>query len=68
MRGAVFLSCYLFGYGRPAMELAGRSVELGLSVETEIWECSHQLILSGVRRSLVVQCPGLGSPISEAQA
>ena len=32
----MFLSCYLFSMGRPALELAGRWVELGLSIETEI--------------------------------
>ena len=36
MGWAVFLSCSLFGMGLPALELAGRWVELGLSVETEI--------------------------------
>ena len=36
MGGVVFLSCYLFGMGRPALELAGYWVELGLSIETEI--------------------------------
>ena len=65
MGEVVFLSFYLFGMGHPALELAGRWVELGLSVEIEI---SHQLILHGTGRSLVVQCPELGSPTSEAQA
>ena len=32
----MFLSCYLFGMGCPALELAGRWVELGLSVEMEV--------------------------------
>ena len=32
----VFLSCWLFGMGCPALELADRWVELGLSVEMEI--------------------------------
>ena len=36
MDGVVFLSCWLFGMGCPALELAGSWVELGLSVETEI--------------------------------
>ena len=36
MCGVVFLSCWLFGMGCPALELAGHCVELGLSVETEI--------------------------------
>ena len=36
MGGVVFLSCSLFGMGCPALELAGRWVELGLSVEMEI--------------------------------
>ena len=34
----------------------------------DVWESSHRLILCGVGRSLVVQCPELGSPTSEAQA
>ena len=36
MGGVVFLSCHLFGMGCQALELAGRWVELGLSVEMEI--------------------------------
>ena len=36
MGEVVFLSCLLFGMGCPALELAGCSVELGLSVEMEI--------------------------------
>ena len=36
MGGVVFLSCWLFGTGHPALELAGRWVDLGLCVETEI--------------------------------
>ena len=68
MGGVVFLSCYLFGMGCPALEVAGCWVELGLSVETEISESSRQLILCGAGRSLVVQCPELGSPTSEVQA
>ena len=36
MGEVVFLPCWLFGIGHPALELAGRWVELGLSVETEI--------------------------------
>ena len=32
----LFLSCWLFGMGHPALELAGHWMELGLSVETEI--------------------------------
>ena len=36
MGAVVFLSCSLIGMGHPALELAGRWVELGLSVETEI--------------------------------
>ena len=51
--------------GCPALELAGRWVELGLIVETE---SSRQLILCGAGTSLVVQCPEVGSSTSEAQA
>ena len=36
MGGVVFLYCWLFGMGCPALELAGRWVELCLSVDTEI--------------------------------
>ena len=36
MGGVVFLSYELFGMGRPAPELAGRWVELSLSLATEI--------------------------------
>ena len=36
MGEVVFLSCYLFGMGCPALELVGRWVELGLSVEMEL--------------------------------
>ena len=36
MSGVIFLSCYLFGMGRPALELAGCWVELGFGTETEI--------------------------------
>ena len=36
MGGVVFLFFELFGMGCPALELAGRWVELGLSVEMEI--------------------------------
>ena len=36
MGGVVFLSCWLFGIGCPALELAGCWVELGLSVEMDI--------------------------------
>ena len=36
MGGFVFLSCQLFGIGYTALELAGRWVELGFSIETEI--------------------------------
>ena len=32
----MFLSCWLFDMGFPALELAGRWVELGLSIEMEI--------------------------------
>ena len=34
----------------------------------DLWESCCQLILCGARRSLVVQCPELGFPTSEAQA
>ena len=34
----------------------------------DLWESSCQMILHGPWRSLVVQCPELGSPTSEAQA
>ena len=54
--------------GRPALELAGCWVELGLSVEMEISGRALALILHGARRSLVAQCPELGSPTSEAEA
>ena len=36
--------------------------------DRDLWESSHWLILRGTRRSLVVQCPELSSPTSEAQA
>ena len=36
MGGVVFLSCQLFGMGRTALDLAGRRVEVGLSIEMEI--------------------------------
>ena len=36
MGSVVFLSCWLFGIGFPALEPAGRLVELGLGVEMEI--------------------------------
>ena len=36
MGGVVFLSYYLFGMGPPALDLAGRWVELGLSIEMVI--------------------------------
>ena len=36
MGGVVFLSCYLFVIGFPALYLAGHWVELGLNVEMEI--------------------------------
>ena len=36
--------------------------------DVDLWESSCWLILRGARRSLVVQCPELGSPTSEAQA
>ena len=36
MDGVVFLSCYLFAMRCSALELGGRWVELGLSVEMEI--------------------------------
>ena len=39
-----------------------------LSWDGDVWESSLQLILCGAGRSLVVQCPELGSPTSEAQA
>ena len=46
--------------GHPALVLAGRLVELGLGIDLEI---------SGrAGRCLVVQCPELGFPTSEAQA
>ena len=34
----------------------------------DLWESFRQLILHGAGRSLVNQCPELGSPTSEAQA
>ena len=64
----MFWSYKLFGMGCPALELAGHWVELGLSVETDIWESSCRMILRGAGRSLVVQCPELSSHTSEAQA
>ena len=64
----VFLSCWLSGMGCPALELAGRWVELGLSVVRDLWESTSQLILYGAERSLVVLHPVLGSPTSDALA
>ena len=48
----------------PALELAGHWVELGLSVEMEISGIALADLhyMDGAGRSLVVQCPGLGSP------
>ena len=52
--------------GCPALELADHWVELGLSIEME---SSGRALTDWyyVRPSLVVQCPELGSPTSEAQ-
>ena len=36
MGGIVFLSCELFGMGHPALELAGRWVDLGVNIVMEI--------------------------------
>ena len=36
MGRVVFLSCLLFGMACPALGLAGHSMEMGLSIETEI--------------------------------
>ena len=41
---------------------------VSLPWDGDLWESSHQLILHGDGRSLVIQCPELGSPTSEAKA
>ena len=42
MGGVVFLSYYLFGMGPPALDLAGRWVELGLNMR---WRSLGELSL-----------------------
>ena len=69
MGGVVFLSCLLFGMGSPSLELAGYWVELGLLVlrQRSLGELL-QIDNMWARISLLVQCPELSSPTSEAQA
>ena len=44
----VLLSCQLFGMGCPALKLASRSVELGLSIEMKIsWRTLTDLHYEG---------------------
>ena len=52
----MFLFCYVFGVNL-ALKSAGLWVGPYLSVEVEVWESSHWLIIHRVRRSLVVQSP-----------
>ena len=53
----------------PALELAGCWMETCLSFEIEVsGRALADWLLYGARRSLVVQCPELGSPTSETQA
>ena len=55
--------------GCPALELAGHWVELGLSVEVEIsGRALTDWYYMGPGGCLVIQCPELSSPTSEAQA
>ena len=69
MAGVVFLSSQLFGMGCPALYFAGHWIEVGLSLEIDIFgRALGPLILHGARRSLVVHCPEISSSTSEAQA